>query len=397
MRAMLLANELIKSGHKVTIISSSFFHQRKSFRSKSSKEINFNKELRIVLINSSGYKKHISLSRILDHIILSLNLQRFLKKNPDFLPDRVFLGYPPIETSFVIIKWAKKNNIPVMLDVKDNWPENFIDPFPKNTKKFVRLLLLPYFKIAKYIFNNANYISSITKSFINWIDLISNNKYGIKNTNYLIAPLVREKIFITKKMESQYMKFWKQKDINISCGKYFLFIGSLSNAFDFELIYEISNLLISTHSEYFFLICGTGDKYEKLKSLFENSKNVFLFGEIDKYNASFLVRNAIATLAPYQNNPNFKNSIPNKVIESLEHGVPFITCTEGELKSLIQKYKNGIYLNRNKLDISKILKLINNKEYLERLRENASKSYQNSFDFKKTYQEIIFKLTQTQN
>ena len=56
MRAMLLANELIKSGHKVTIISSSFFHQRKSFRSKSSKEINFNKELRIVLINSSGYK-----------------------------------------------------------------------------------------------------------------------------------------------------------------------------------------------------------------------------------------------------------------------------------------------------------------------------------------------------
>ena len=47
------------------------------------------------------------------------------------------------------------------------------------------------------------------------------------------------------------MKFWKQKDINISCGKYFLFIGSLSNAFDFELIYEISNLLISTHSEYF--------------------------------------------------------------------------------------------------------------------------------------------------
>ena len=101
------------------------------------------------------------------------------------------------------------------------------------------------------------------------------------------------------------------------------------------------------------------------------------------------MRNAIATLAPYQNNPNFKNSIPNKVIESLEHGVPFITCTEGELKNLIQKYKNGIYLNRNKLDISKILKLINNKEYLERLRENASKSYQKSFDFKKPTKKLF--------
>ena len=71
MRAMLLADELIKEGHKVTIISSSFFHQRKSFRSKKTKLIKVNKNLEIILIKSCGYKKNIGLKRILDHIILS--------------------------------------------------------------------------------------------------------------------------------------------------------------------------------------------------------------------------------------------------------------------------------------------------------------------------------------
>ena len=80
--------------------------------------------------------------------------------------------------------------------------------------------------------------------------------------------------------------------------------------------------------------------------MFKKLKNVILIGEVDKYNASLLIKNSIATLAPYKNNPNFQNSIPNKVIESLENGIPFITNTKGELKNLIKDYNNGIFLNQ---------------------------------------------------
>ena len=38
MRAISLTNKLIKNGHKVTLITSSFFHQRKKFRSKKTKK-----------------------------------------------------------------------------------------------------------------------------------------------------------------------------------------------------------------------------------------------------------------------------------------------------------------------------------------------------------------------
>ena len=107
MRAMLLADELLKEGNKVTIISSSFFHQRKIFRSKSFKKVNLQENFSIILIPSLGYKKHIGFKRLFDHIFLSINLYQFLRNNKKFKPDKVFIGYPPIESSFVIMNWAK--------------------------------------------------------------------------------------------------------------------------------------------------------------------------------------------------------------------------------------------------------------------------------------------------
>ena len=79
MRAMLLANKLIENGHKVSLISSSFFHQRKEFRCKNQKSIKVNENLEIYLVPSIGYKKHIGIKRIFDHIFLAFNLHIFLK------------------------------------------------------------------------------------------------------------------------------------------------------------------------------------------------------------------------------------------------------------------------------------------------------------------------------
>ena len=393
MRAMLLADELLKEGHKVTIISSSFFHQRKTFRSKSFKKVNVKENLTIVLIPSLGYKKHIGFKRLLDHIILSINLYKFLSKNKKFKPDKVFLGYPPIESSFVIINWARKNNIPIMLDVKDNWPENFIEAFPNFLKKFARFILFPYFKLSSNIFNNADAISSITNSFINWIKSFQNKKNkNFNESKFFVSPLVRKKIIFKPKNLKEAIDFWNKKGINVLEKKHFSFVGSLSNSFDFKLILNISNYLISRYPNYIFIICGTGDKYIELKKLFSNKSNVMLIGEIDKYKASILIKNSVASLAPYLNNQNFQNSIPNKVIESLENSVPFITNTQGELKKMIEEFDNGIFLDKDLKDIKKISNLIEDKEFLNNLKKNSFNSYQELFNFEKTYQKIICNL-----
>ena len=57
MRAISLTNKLIKNGHKVTLITSSFSTRGKNLGQKN-KKIKVNKFLDIILIKSPGYKKH---------------------------------------------------------------------------------------------------------------------------------------------------------------------------------------------------------------------------------------------------------------------------------------------------------------------------------------------------
>ena len=128
------------------------------------------------------------------------------------------------------------------------------------------------------------------------------------------------------------------------------------------------------------------------EAFINKKKPVLLIDEIDKYQVSVLIKNSIATFAPYVCSLNYINSIPNKVIESLENGIPFITNTEGELKKLIENFDNGIFLDKNMKNFYKIEKLIEEKEYRKKLRLNSIYSYQELFDFDNTYQEIIINL-----
>ena len=82
------------------------------------------------MIPSIGYK-NIGFLRILDHIILGINLKKYLSKKDIELPDFAFIGYPPIETSFFLINWLRNNKIKFILDVKDDWPETFLHHFLK--------------------------------------------------------------------------------------------------------------------------------------------------------------------------------------------------------------------------------------------------------------------------
>ena len=103
-----------------------------------------------------------------------------------------------------------------------------------------------------------------------------------------------------------------------------------------------------------------------------------------------LIKKSLATLAPYKNNPNFNDHIPNKIIESLENGIPFITTIDGKLKDLIKKENNGIYIkNKKNIDITKIEKLINDKMFRANLKLNARRSYKKLFNFDETYSNII--------
>ena len=106
--------ERLKLNHEITWFSSKFDHFKKEFRDEDQCESN---GIKYYFIKSIGYKNNLSIRRVFDHVIMSVNL--FIKALTLKKPDVVISAYPPIETSFLIMIYCKlrKLNSFVMLEI----------------------------------------------------------------------------------------------------------------------------------------------------------------------------------------------------------------------------------------------------------------------------------------
>ena len=105
----------------VRIISSSFCHISKSHRP----HVSSFDGIDYTLLSSPGYSSNVSIGRLFDHLILAFSLIRFLCFKRFQKPGFVFIGFPPIECSLILVLWCRLHKIPHTLDVKDMWPSIF--------------------------------------------------------------------------------------------------------------------------------------------------------------------------------------------------------------------------------------------------------------------------------
>jgi glycosyltransferase involved in cell wall biosynthesis len=387
MRAINLSEYFLKRGHTVNLLSSDFSHQMKSHRYKNLTEKDLSHNFQITLIPSPGYKSNISFRRLLDHFILGINTFKYLFKiRPEQYPDFVFVGYPPIETTFFISIWLKLKKIPFCVDVKDQWPHIFLQKSIGLKRKFLKLILTPYFFAAKFSLNKANFLTAITPNFLNWSENFSNN-FNKNNRALYLVPNIKE--ISQLKLEESLIWWEKQIGIDIKKKNKIIFAGNINNAYDFNDL--ISTLLSPRLDDKNFeiLICGDGDCLNYLKSKLNKKRNVFFTGWIDYSQLIALKKLSIATLAPYRSTSDFQMSIPNKIIDSLYFGLPIITSLKGEVENIIKKYNVGYFCDRNFTWHDQISSCLNDPIKRDLLSNNARKLYKDKFTSDIVYGEFV--------
>ena len=389
MRAMNLANALISSGHRVVIWTSLFSHQQKKHRTSATNRIILNDQLEIRFIDSPGYKRNIGFGRLYDHLILAINLRGLLKKEPT-LPDVAFIGFPPIETSFVMSHWLYKKKIPFLLDVKDQWPDIFLEPLPSVFKPPARILLFPY---AYFSRKSMMYACGMT-TMAEW----SLNYSGRKRNNHdMVVPLTSPQTAISS-VELEQAKEWCDSfEINNS-EKVFrvLFVGSHMDVFDFEPIKNAAKLFEDEFKSVEFVICGDGGSSSLFRDMMKGLSNVHFTGWVDRAKIEVLAQRSQAAVIPYNNIDSFMRSLPNKVIDALSLGLPILSPLKGEVTNLITNNEVGLRygtdVGRSLYDVINIL--INDKGLQLRISQNAKELFHSEFTYEKVYTKLVSHIEQ---
>jgi glycosyltransferase involved in cell wall biosynthesis len=376
-RCGLLADVCVSRDHEVSFFTSSFAHHKKKNRVDITTIQKLQSGINLHLLFSGSYSTNLSLQRLKHHYRCG---KEFIKHSKTLdKPDVIFCAYPDIFLSNEVINYGLKNNIPVVIDIRDLWPDIFLHQNAIFIKKILfkpLVVILDFF--TKKIFQNATALTGITPSFLNWAQEKVKRKSRKNDCFFPLAYPMKEK--------KSDIVFWEKLLAERISSKIVCFFGNLGQQFDFQDIFKFSN----QHNEYTFVICGSGDRLSEYRKKYASERVIFP-GWIDHEKILGLMQLSKAAIAPYKNSFDFQMSIPNKIVEYIYGGVPIVTSLDGDVKNLIEKKSLGFYYKQGDLlELKNALEACS--DNIEGIKLKAKKVCKELFDFDKTYNELAKKL-----
>lgn len=385
LRTGIVANLLLERGHKVVWWTSTFDHVLKKQRFDEDTTIILNDRFCIKLLHSVKYKKNVSIRRIINHCGIARKFNRLSES--EIKPDIILCSLPTLELSKAAAEYGKKNGVPVVLDVRDLWPDIFLRLVPHWAKSCFKLLLFPMFKTVRIACTEATSIVGITPAFVDWgVNYASRVRTSLDRD----FPLGYSSVTPQEKALIEANRFWKKYGL---CEEEFIicFFGTMGRQFEFETVIEAARKLNSQRRLFRFILCGSGDNFEYYKKLASGVDNTVFPGWVGAVEIWSLMRMSAVGLAPYRSNEDFMASLPNKSIEYLSAGLPIISSLKGILKDLLSTSNCGItYENSNSDELVSILiDLYDHPERLKTISENALDVYKEKFVAEKVYNDMI--------
>lgn len=383
LRTGYLATVLATRGHEVTWWTSTFNHFKKEHLYAASTTVTLSPNLRVRLLKARGYRHNTSVFRLLDHLTLARSLEREIGTEP--VPDVILASLPTVEMALVCVKYGRTRGVPVVVDMRDMWPDLFVAHAPPSLRPAVRLALAPLFRQARLACAEATALTGITDEFLAW---------GLRHGRRSRSPLDRVFPFgyITEQPEAEALRaagtFWDAHGVGIDGRLAACFIGTMSASLDLEDIVRAAAILDRERCNVRFILCGVGDRFVAHKRMAAGLSNVLFTGWVDYPRIYSLMRRAHVGLDPLPLRFDFLATINNKAIEYLSAGLPVVSSPDsGVLASLLSEHRCGLsYPHGDSEALAGILRdLAGQRDRLNRMGEDARRLFDASFRGDRVY------------
>lgn len=378
LRTALLADELVQRGHHVSFFVSAFDHLRKQWLYQEDSTLRIRDNYNLQILKGSGYQKNISLKRFIDHRIIKRKFRKLAGTLPK--PDIIFSSMPPHDLAYETVIFAKNNNIPVFVDIRDPWPDLFLQSFPAGLKKMIKCILRKEFFMVKNAMKYADGLFATTSTLLDWGLQYAQREKSEKDKVFYLGHK-RKNDFAVSAPGMKHIKTAKELE-----GKFIVFfVGTIAHYHN-PLILVPAAERLKEYKDIHFAIAGDGELLNELKKQSENLPNISLLGWLNSNEIEFWLKQSKAGVCT---TPKTVDILPNKTGTYLSAKLPLISAFQGDLKKMIEKYQIGFYYTPNDvIEFSNcILKLYNDKGLYETMSENAGKVFDNFFNADKIYKE----------
>jgi len=331
-RYTMLVDELIKRGHEVIRYAPSFNHSSKKQRCEKDTQYEFDKRYVIKLIKTTEYRQNIGFARLISYKIFSLRVLNKMKSETD-KPDVIITSIPSPIVFRSVMSFAKEKHIPVILDVRDIWPDVFFMGLGYRLKKILKNMYSHFIYNICLDIKSTSAITGVSKEYVDWAMTCVNSNAK----PHMVFPIGYKPVVITKSENESIKKDLNKANINENdfiC----TFIGQLTSTYDIETIVSVSNKFKG--SDVKIVICGDGKKRTIIEKQLSNNSNLIYLGWVSQKKISVLLSMSNVGLVSYSKNAS--QSLPNKPFEYMAYSLPLVSSLRGELDAIIDK--NGIGL-----------------------------------------------------
>lgn len=361
--------------YDLEVVTSTFCHLTKKQRDVESLSL-ATLPYKMTLQYEKGYKKNISLKRIFSYKQFGKNVEKYLLKRKK--PDLIIVSVPSLGVADRVTKYANKNNIPVIVDIQDLWPEAF--KMALSIPIISDIMFYPMKRQADRIYSRADKIMAVSNTYVE-----RGLKCNRKDTTGLSIYIGSDSKLIAEKMKN--IEVDKPKD------EFWIgYVGALGYSYDINMVSNAIKILKDRGIENIvFKVMGDGP----LKNDFEayarelNIKFEFM-GFLDYGTMMATLSKCDVAVNPIVGKS--VSSIINKVSDYAMSGMAVInTQNSPEYRKLIDEYQAGINVENGNVEAvaEAILQLYQDRKLLSQIQSNSKRLGEEKFDRNKTYLQII--------
>ena len=333
-RMRALALELVRRGHPVTWCASTFDHIHKRHHADGPAQFE-DEGISYRLLHAPAYSRNVSVARLWNHRCLSRLFRKETARATS--PDLIVAALPTIELALAATDYGRARNIPVVIDIRDLWPDVFATAVPPPLRPLAQAALVPYRSMARRALAGADALIAVSDGYLEW---------GLRQAGR--AQRDADRVFPlgypdrAASAADPRAALDALHRLGVDPGRRICwFAGTFGRSCDLVTVIDAAREFQRRGiDEPQFVLCGAGEQDSALRERACDLRNVVFTGWLDR--AQLEAAGACAWIGLQSYREGVTQGLANKLFEYLSFGLPVISSLAGENAAFVTQHGVGV-------------------------------------------------------